>query len=70
MSYLVFSWRNGELEDSCLVEGGNVVIGAGGDNGADSSWIPGLKIEEVRRSRQGLKQFERKEGLGFHFCSA
>jgi hypothetical protein len=29
--------------------------------GADSLWILGPRIEEVHRSRQSAKQFERKE---------
>jgi hypothetical protein len=38
----LFSRHNRKLEDGRLVEGGNVVIRAGGDKGADLSWIPGL----------------------------
>jgi hypothetical protein len=55
---------NRKLEDGRLVEGGNVVIRAGGDKGADSPWIPGLTIVEVHRSGQSAEQYERKEEFG------
>jgi len=61
----LLSRHNRKLEDGRLVEGSNVVIRAGGDKGADSSWIPGLKVVEVHRSRQSAEQFERKEEFGF-----
>lgn len=63
MFHTLFSWHNRKLEYGRLAEDGSVVIRTGGDKGADSSSIPGLKVVDVHRSRQSAEQFERKEDL-------
>lgn len=65
MIYSLFSRHNRKFEYGRLVEGGNAVIRAGGDKGADSFWILGLKIVGVYRSGQGAEQCESKEEADF-----
>lgn len=51
----LFPRRNGKLEDGCVVEMGNVVVRAGGDNGVDSPWIPSLRGGRMSEGKRELR---------------